>query len=188
MLKNRLPTKNLFTEQLKILSLMLSKIFTFLKSLYDSVIWFEIKNNKKNYRLKGNEKFIIIKSKNDSRLKIYKNYFNDYPSKKKDYREDIFFVLSKKHKTKLEILCTGWLYKGNEWIITEINKKIILKNVFLLFDFFTPKKLRNKGYYKKILIKISQKYKNNKLAIYSLIEISKVLKLSKMLVLNLRKN
>ena len=35
---------------------MLSKIFTFLKSLYDSVIWFEIKNNKKNYRLKGNEK------------------------------------------------------------------------------------------------------------------------------------
>ena len=148
---------------------MLSKIFSFLKSLYDSVIWFEIKNNKKNYRLKGNEKFIIIKSKNDSRLKIYKNYFNDYPSKKKRLsRGYIFFVLSKKHKTKLEILCTGWLYKGNEWIITEINKKIILKNVFLLFDFFTPKKLRNKGYYKKILIKISQKYKNNKLAIYSL--------------------
>ena len=148
---------------------MLSKIFTFLKSLYDSVIWFEIKNNKKNYRLKGNEKFIIIKSKNDRRLKIYKNYFNDYPSKKKRLSGGyIFFVLSKKHKTKLEILCTGWLYKGNEWIITEINKKIILKNVFLLFDFFTPKKLRNKGYYKKILIKISQKYKNKKLAIYSL--------------------
>ena len=156
---------------------MLNKIFTFIKSLYDSVIWFEIKNNKKNYRLKGNEKFIIIKSKNDRRLKIYKNYFNDYPSKKKRLsRGYSFLVLSKKHKTKLEILCTGWLYKGNEWIITEINKKVILKNVFLLFDFFTPKKLRNKGYYKKILIKISQKYKNKKLAIYSLDRNKQILK------------
>ena len=69
---------------------------------------------------------------------------------------------------KKKILCSGWLYKGTSWKVTEVNKKVKLNNSILLFDFLTPKKFRNKGYYKKILELIVYKNLGKKLAIYSL--------------------
>ena len=139
-----------------------------LKKYLDSVSWFEIKKNKKDFYKQIKEQLIVIKSKKDTRIKFFRSYFNKYPSKlsrlSKNYN---FLILSKKNKKNV-ILCSGWLYKGKRWKISEINKEVSLNNRILLFDFLTPKSLRNKGYYKKILILISKKFTNKQLAIYSL--------------------
>ena len=56
----------------------------------------------------------------------------------------------------------GWMYEGSNWHISEINKKINIENKLLLFDFFTKKKFRNKGYYQKIL-NLIKNFKNQKI-------------------------
>ena len=63
--------------------------------------------------------------------------------KKKQYLLVLYF--------KNNIVTTGWMYQGIKWHITEINKEIDIKNKVLLYDFFTFKEFRNKGYYAKIL-------------------------------------
>ena len=45
----------------------------------------------------------------------------------------------------------GWMYEGSSWHVTEVNKRIDIKNKLLLYDFFTKKKFRNKGFYSKTL-------------------------------------
>ena len=52
-------------------------------------------------------------------------------------------------------------------IYSEIQKNIILKKQYLLFDFETPHKVRKKGYYTLLLKLIRYKYKNKKLVIYT---------------------
>ena len=67
-----------------------------------------------------------------------------------------------------EIICSGWIYFGNEWKIEEVDKNIKLKNQYLLYDFITEKKFRNMGYYKLLLRIIQNKFKKKKLVIYAL--------------------
>ena len=57
---------------------------------------------------------------------------------------------------------------AKNWHITEINKKIKIKNKVLLYDFFTFKKYRNRGYYAKILKLIRNLNTKNKFWIYCL--------------------
>ena len=56
---------------------------------------------------------------------------------------------------------------AKNWHITEINKNQI-KNKVLLYDFFTFKKYRNRGYYAKILKLIRNLNTKNKFWIYCL--------------------
>ena len=58
--------------------------------------------------------------------------------------------------------------KNSNWLITEINRKINIKNTIILYDFFTFPKLRNKGYYSKILELIKNIKTNKTFIIYSL--------------------
>ena len=58
-------------------------------------------------------------------------------------------------------------YKNSRWNIEEIDKKVFLKNEKILYDFFTNKKFRNRGYYKLLLKIIQNKYLNRKLIIYT---------------------
>ena len=71
-------------------------------------------------------------------------------------------------KLKNEIVCSGWVYFGNKWKIDEIDKKISLNKQYLLYDFITEKKFRNKGYYQLLLKKIQNKFQGKKLIIYAL--------------------
>ena len=71
-------------------------------------------------------------------------------------------------KRKNEIICSGWIYFGNKWNVEEVNKNIFLKKQYLLYDFITEKKFRNKGFYKLLLKFIQKKFRKKKLIIYSL--------------------
>ena len=71
-------------------------------------------------------------------------------------------------KNKNEIVCSGWIYFGNKWNIEEINKEISLNRQYLLYDFITEKKYRNKGNYKLLLRIIQNKFQKRRLVIYSL--------------------
>ena len=66
--------------------------------------------------------------------------------------------------------------RKKNWKIEEINKKIKLNKHYLLYDFITEKKFRNKGYYKLLLKIIQNKFKKRKLIIYSLSRNTKSIK------------
>lgn len=147
---------------------MIKNTLSKFRALFSSVHWFEIKKKKVNYKKKRTVgKLIVIKSYSEIKTRNLKSYFNKFPLKINRFKKNIhFLVLASNDKKK--ILCSGWLYKGTSWKVTEVNKIVNLKNSILLFDFLTPEKFRNKGYYKKILELIIYKNLGKKLAIYSL--------------------
>ena len=65
-------------------------------------------------------------------------------------------------------VCSGWMNKTSSWLITEINKKINIRNTIILYDFFTFLNFRGKGYYTKILKLIKNIKTNKTFIIYSL--------------------
>ena len=69
---------------------------------------------------------------------------------------------------KKVFVCSGWIYEGSFWKITEINQQIEIKGKILLFDFFTLPKYRNKGFYSKILLLIKNMRTNKIFLIYCL--------------------
>jgi len=116
----------------------------------------------------------FIKSLSEIKVnKIMKKYFE-----RNEYKLDRFTKKSKfiGLKRKNEIICSGWIYFGNKWIIEEINKKITLNNEYLLYDFITEKKFRNRGYYKLLLKVIQNKFRKKGLVIYSLSHNNKSIK------------
>jgi len=153
---------NQFLETTK----MIKEALNAVRAYFNTVYWFEIKKKVK-FPKNIPEKLIIIKSYRDVEKKKLKNYFAYFPFKINRLKKNFYFlVLTSKNSRK--ILCSGWLYKGKSWKITEVNKEVKVNNMLLLFDFLTPEKQRNRGYYKKILKLIVNKYSGRKMAIYSL--------------------
>tara|TARA_B100000029_G_scaffold496253_1_gene562310 strand:+ start:636 stop:1157 length:522 start_codon:yes stop_codon:yes gene_type:complete len=157
---------------------MIISILNIIKALFNSIYWFEIEKKKTKLIKKTREKLIIIKSHRDIKSSHFRNYFINFPSKINRLKKNFYFLVlvSNKKGRRKEILCSGWLYRGKKWKITEINKEVKINNLILLFDFLTPENLRNRGYYKKILELIVNKYRGKKLAIYSLSRNTKSLK------------
>ena len=145
---------------------MIKEALNAVRAYFNTVYWFEIKKKVK-FPKNIPEKLIIIKSYRDVEKKKLKNYFAYFPFKINRLKKNFYFlVLTSKNSRK--ILCSCWLYKGKSWKITEVNKEVKVNNMLLLFDFLTPEKQRNKGYYKKILQLLVKKYSGRKMAIYSL--------------------
>ena len=144
-----------------------------LKSIYQfflTVYIFESypKFNKIN---KDGISIFFIKSANKAKInKTIKKYFEGDKFKLNRLKKKSKFIGLKR---KNEIICSGWIYFGNKWKIEEINKNIALKNQYLLYDFITEKKFRNMGYYKLLLQIIQNKFKTERLIIYSLSHNSK---------------
>ena len=69
---------------------------------------------------------------------------------------------------KNKLVSSGWMYSGKSWLITEIDKKIILLNKIVIFDFITSTGERKKGYYTKLLKIIRNKFGNKNILIYAL--------------------
>ena len=140
----------------------------FLKSIYQfflTIYIFESYTKFSKINKKGTSIF-FIKSLNKIKFnKTTKKYFDESKFKLNRFKKKSKFIGLKR---KNEIICSGWIYFGNKWIIEEINKKITLNNKYLLYDFITEKKFRNMGYYKLLLKIIQHKFKRKKLMIYSL--------------------
>ena len=133
-----------------------------------SVNWYEsfakrkiIKGKIKNKKIK----LVVLKSKIKANKFYLHNYFNNYKDKLKRFNKKNYFIVLTKNK---HLLSSGWIYFGNKWKITEINLNIKLGKKYLLYDFETPKNLRNQGHYTLLLSLIQKKFYGNKLAIYSL--------------------
>ena len=67
-----------------------------------------------------------------------------------------------------KLVSSGWLFQGKNWNITEIDRKLSVKNKLVIFDFITPLVYRNKGYYTKLLKIILGKFKKKDILIYVL--------------------
>lgn len=95
----------------------------------------------KNFKIKKFKKLESVKNKN-----IAKNI--NMIEKKRRFRnnQSLIVLYFKNH-----MVCSGWMSQGSKWHVTEINKEINIKNKILLYDFFTLKKFRNRGFYTKIL-------------------------------------
>ena len=136
-----------------------------LRKLYSSVLWYELNNIKNIKKSEKKFKIIVLKSKTNITKFNLNEYFDKYKFKlKRLNKKNHFLALVIKRK----ILSSGWIYLGKKWKITEINLNVNIKNQNLLYDFYTPKNLRNKGYYKLLLKLIIKKFKKKNLAIYSL--------------------
>ena len=150
-----------------------TSIFKLLKKIYQFFLTIYIFESYKKFK-KINKKrmsLFIIKSSNEIKLnKTIKKYFKNSEFKLDRLKKKSKFIGLKQ---KNEIICSGWIYFGNEWKIEEINKNIKLKNQYLLYDFITEKKFRNMGYYKLLLKIIQNKFMKKKLVIYALSHNSK---------------
>jgi CelD/BcsL family acetyltransferase involved in cellulose biosynthesis len=49
------------------------------------------------------------------------------------------------------LLSAGWVQRGGEFYIGEIDKKVVLGDALMLYDFHTPPAQRTKGYYTRLL-------------------------------------
>ena len=119
--------------------------------------------------------------KNKRRLK-YRNYkFFTFKKLKSIKDKNIIKFLNSEKKNrfknnksllvlyyKKKIVTTGWMYQGSIWNVSEIEKKINIKNKILLYYFFIFKEFRNQGNYSKILQLIKNLNTNKKFWIYCL--------------------
>ena len=140
----------------------------FLKSIYQfflTIYIFESYTKFKKVNKNGMSPF-FIKTLNEVKVnKTIKKYFEEKKFKLNRFKKKSKLIGLKRKK---EIICSGWIYFGNKWIIEEIGKKITLNNQYLLYDFITEKKFRNMGYYKLLLRIIQNKFRKKRLIIYSL--------------------
>jgi len=140
----------------------------FLKLIYQSFVTIYIFKSYKKFK-KINKRnlsvFFINTSKDAKANKIINRYFENSKFKLIRFKKKSKFIGLKR---KNEIVCSGWIYFGNKWMIEEINKSITLRKQYLLYDFITEKRFRNLGYYKLLLKIIQSKFLNKKLIIYSL--------------------
>tara|TARA_Y100000590_G_C15615672_1_gene975623 strand:+ start:831 stop:1355 length:525 start_codon:yes stop_codon:yes gene_type:complete len=144
----------------------LSYIKKYLKkvlSKLDAVYIFESKRNL-NFKNKKNTKYLATTSINEIKKKKYLlNFFKNNKSKIQRFKNKSKFHFLLKNQL---IICSGWSFSGNTWYIEEIDRKIDFKNKIILYDFYTHKKFRNRGYYQYLLKKINKSNKKNNI-IYS---------------------
>ena len=142
-------------------------MYYFLKKLISYFRTIEIYEKKTNRSIKKFKKFEFKTFDHFSKIKSKEilNYFNIYKDKKKRFNQNIIFMtLSLNGK----LVSSGWLFQGKNWNITEIDRKLSVKNKLVIFDFITPLVYRNKGYYTKLLKIILGKFKKKDILIYVL--------------------
>ena len=151
-------------------------IIKFLLKIFNKIYLYESISNIKKIKFK-NLKIKIFKSIKKINSLELKNLIEVKNLSNRFKYNQFLIVLYKKEKQ----IGYGWVYEGNYWRISEINRTYPLKKkAILLFDFNIKKKFRNKGYYKKFLILIKNIKKNKKFYIYAL----KTNKLSRKGILN----
>ena len=128
---------------------MIIKIIKNVRHYFREIYLFESKKNKnnisfQNFKLLKYRKFDSIKEK-----KLIRYVISGKKKKRFNNKHNLFALFFKK-----DLVCTGWMYSGHKWLITEIDYKINVKNKILLYDFFTFEKFRKRGFYSKILILI----------------------------------
>ena len=128
---------------------MIIKIIKYFLSFLREIHLYESKKNKKKISFR-NFKFFKYRKFNSIKNEKLKKYVK-FEKKKNRFNNNqtllaLFF--------KKDLVCVGWMYLGQKWHISEIDYKIDIKNKILLYDFFTFKKFRNRGFYSKILILI----------------------------------
>ena len=98
-------------------------IYKFLKKIYQfflTIYIFESHKKFKSVNKKGISLF-IIKSLNEIKLnKIIKKYFENSEFKLDRFKKKSKFIGLRRGN---EIICSGWIYFGNQWKIEEINRK-----------------------------------------------------------------
>ena len=142
---------------------MIKKLLNFILPFFREVYLYESKKNKKS--ISFNNYFLQkYRSKKFIKNNIIEKYLETGNKEERFKRNQTLFVLFFKKKA----VCFGWMNKNSTWKITEINKKINKKKTFILYDFFTPPNLRNKGFYTKILNLIKNLNTKNKFLIYCL--------------------
>ena len=143
----------------------MKKLLKFIYSYFLTIYVFEsFAFHKKVKKIKLS--MFLIKSVNKAKKnKIVKKYFTENKFKLLRFKKKSQFI---GFSNKTGIVCSGWINQGSLWRVEEIKKNISLNNKYLLYDFFTEEKFRNKGYYKLLLCTIQKKFKNKKFLIYSL--------------------
>ena len=146
-----------------LINMKINRIIQIIFSYFRTVYVFESKRNISLLKYKN------FKLKKYNSLKLIKNKFlvSSLKKNKKDNRfkknQNLIALLYKK-----KIVCTGWMHEGNDWLITEINKKINIKGKILLYDFFTLPNFRNRSFYTKILNLIKNHNTKSSFIIYCL--------------------
>ena len=140
----------------------------FFKSIYQFFLTIYIFESHPKFK-KVNKKKVLtffIKSSNEVKTnKSIKKYFEKSRFKLNRFNNKSKFIGLKR---KNEIICSGWIYFGNQWKVEEINREIRLNKRYLLYDFITEKKFRDLGYYKLLLQIIQNKFRKRRLIIYAL--------------------
>ena len=142
---------------------MIKKLFNFILPFFREVYLYESRKNKKNVSF---DNYFLQKYRSKKSIKniTVEKYLEIDKREERFKSNQTLFVLFFKKKA----VCFGWMNKNSLWKITEINKIIKKKNTLILYDFFTPTNLRNKGFYTKILNLIKNMKTKNKFLIYCL--------------------
>jgi len=144
----------------------MKKIFKYIYQLFITINIYESSRKNKKIKKRGISFFLVKSFVQAKSKKQFKMYFekNKFKLKRFNKKSNFLGLINKN-----EIICSGWIYVGrkNKWDVDELNKKIHLNKNYLIYDFFTEKNFRNKGYYQLLLKMIQNKFKK-KLLIYAL--------------------
>ena len=143
----------------------LKNFLKYFYKLFLTVCIFESGLKFKNVKKKGIYFFFIRTEKEFRKIRLLNEYFKKNFYKKNRFKKNSNFIGIRNNNS---IISSGWIYFGKSWEVEEVNKKINLNGSYLLYDFFTEVKFRNKGYYKLLLKLIQSKFEKKKLVIYSL--------------------
>ena len=123
------------------------------------------KNKSKNLEQKNNKiiSYNVIDDTNNLDDIKFDNFEFPFSYKNRLKKKDKFHFLYEENK----LICFGWSSSRNNFLISEINKKIENSGNLIFYDFKTLLNFRKKGYYQALLREMLNKNKDKNCYIYS---------------------
>lgn len=141
----------------------LKKMINDIKKIFTVVVFFK---NKSKYIEQKNNKIIsynVIDDTNNLDDIKFDNFEFPFSYKNRLKKKDKFHFLYEENK----LICFGWSSSRNNFLISEINKKIENSGNLIFYDFKTLLNFRKKGYYQALLREMLNKNKDKNCYIYS---------------------
>ena len=138
-------------------------VFLKFKKIFNTIYIFKVKNLRSKISNDAKLNFYKINNADDLKKRNIKLNFNEF---NRLNNKNTLLIINNNND---EVVCKGWMNYNihSPFFIEELDKYVFFKNSYVLYDFETKKKFRNKGFYKILLKLILNEYADNELIIYA---------------------
>lgn len=137
-------------------------LFRKIKKIFTIIILFKNKKNLININVSEKNYKKINTIKKLSNIKFENFQFPNIFFERIKSKNELHYIYQNK-----KLISYGWSSKSRKFLISEIDCKINNNKNIIFFDFYTLKKFRNKGFYKKLLNKMLINFKHHECYIFT---------------------